>query len=68
MWFHGKPESPFTCGAAMLVTCWTRRPRDLFRKRYWVMCLGCMRKAGPFTRGEADGYWRRAFVSESVAA
>jgi hypothetical protein len=35
-------------GRHLPVVVYTRRPRDLFRRRYWLLCWECDFRQGPF--------------------
>ncbi len=40
------------CGHSAVLT-YTRRPRDLFRKRFWVRCWDCDLADGPYVHDYA---------------
>lgn len=41
----GAPED---CRSHLTGVYYTRRPRDLFRKRFWVRCWCCNLRFGPY--------------------
>lgn len=55
------PDWPWLRLDHMVIVTYTRRPRDLFRRRFWVRCWACDLAAGPH-RWEWEAKARAMFL------